>query len=73
MEQTIIARKNESEGNVSVGTKKRRNISVNEDVYIRLLKHGQYGDTVGDIVARCIDGYEELIRQQQGQGVQSTK
>jgi len=43
MEQTIIARKNESdvnEGNVSTGTKKRRNISVNEDVYNRLLKHG---------------------------------
>jgi predicted CopG family antitoxin len=41
--------------------KRRRTLSVNERTYNELQKLGQYGDSVGDIIDRCIESHHKIL------------
>ena len=51
-------KRREGEG---VRVRKRRTLSVSEEVYQRLMKHGQYRDTISNIINRCIESHEKIL------------
>jgi predicted CopG family antitoxin len=40
---------------------KRKTLSIHEDVYLRLQKHGVYNDSVNDIIEKCINSHEKVL------------